>query len=100
VPRISISLPHALGQEQSIRRLKEGFHSLSETYKDQIHSLQEEWNGNVLSYRFTALGISVTGTVTAEPAEVTLVAELPMMAMMFKGRIEKQLREELAKMLA
>ena len=99
MPKLAISVPHALGQEEAIRRLEEAFRSATETYRDQIHELDAQWNGNVMRYRFNAMGIAVSGSTTVEPSEVKVDANLPLMAVMFKGAIEKRLREELGKLL-
>jgi hypothetical protein len=54
----------------------------------------------VLTYSFKAMGIAVQGTLTVEPADVKLDAELPWVAMAFRGTIESKVREELGKLLA
>ena len=100
MPRFTMNVPHALGQDEAVRRLKERFQAMAEAYQGQVQGLQQDWEGGVLKFAFRAMGISVGGTVTAEPAEVKVETELPLMAMAFKGAIESQLRAELAKILA
>lgn len=100
MPSISMSVPHALGQDEAVRRLKERFQSIGSLYKDQVQGLQETWTDNVLSYRFTTFGATISGTVTAEPNAVQVRTDLPLMASMFKGTIEQRLRDELTKALA
>jgi hypothetical protein len=100
MPKLSISVPHALGQQQAVDRLKQRFHLLRETYQQHITALEEEWKEHVLSFALTTFGVTVKGSVAAEPEEVKVDAHLPLMAAMFKGRIEEQLRNELSKMLA
>jgi hypothetical protein len=100
MPKLTMTVPHALGQPQAIERLKVRFHAALETYRDHVQGLEEEWTENVLKYGFKALGVSITGTVAVEPSEVKVTLELPLMATMFKGTIEKQLRDELVKILA
>lgn len=100
MPKIAMSLPHALGQEEAVRRIQERFQAISQTYQGQIQDLQEEWNGNTMRFAFRAMGVSIRGNVQVEPAEVQVETELPLMAAMFKGAVETQLREELKKILA
>ena len=100
MPTLSVAVSHTLGQEQAIQRLKEQFASIKGRFGEHVSDSAEEWDGNVLRYRFTALGIQVQGTVTSEDSEVKVTASLPLVAMPFKGRIEQQIRDELEKILA
>ena len=100
MPKLAMSVPHSLGQEAAVERLKDQFKSIKEEYADQISDLSEEWNGNLLSFGFTTYGVKIKGTVTVDPAEVAVAANLPIVAMMFKGPIEQQLRDQLTKMLS
>ena len=100
MPKLSMSVPHSLGQEEASQRLKQKFSSIKETYKDQVSDLEEEWNGNVLNFRFTTYGVTIKGDVTAAPSDVKVKADLPMVAMMLKGTIERQISEQLGKLLA
>jgi len=69
-------------------------------YGDQVSELSEEWDGNTLSFGFKAMGMKVSGTLGVEPSQVRLAADLPLAAMMFKGKIEQRVREELDGLLA
>jgi len=100
MPSLSMSVAHGLDQEGATRRLKDRFDAIKETYREHIHGLQEAWEQNVLTFGFTTFGVAVRGKVTAEPSEVKVVAELPLTAMIFKGTIEKQIRDELSRILA
>ena len=53
-----------------------------------------------LNFRFTTFGANVKGTVTVEPSQVNVHADLPLMAAMFKGTIEAKIRDRLARLLA
>ena len=100
MPKFATSVPHSLGQDETVRRLKDRFQTIADTYQGQVQGLKQEWDGNVMKFAFSTMGISISGTVIAEPAELKVETELPLMAMMFKGAIETQLRQELTKILA
>jgi putative polyhydroxyalkanoate system protein len=100
MPKLTVTVPHALGQDQAVERLKERFGDLQRRFGDSVKDFEEEWDGNVLSYRFTTLGVKVQGTVAAVDSTVTVTAELPLLAMAMKGTIETQIRSELEKILA
>jgi putative polyhydroxyalkanoate system protein len=100
MPKLSVTVPHDMEQDQAVERLKERFGDLQRRFGDSVQDFEEQWDGNVLSYRFTTLGVKVRGTVTAVDSHVTVTAELPLLAMALKGTIETQIRSELEKILA
>jgi putative polyhydroxyalkanoate system protein len=100
MPSLSVAVPHVLGQEQATQRLKERFGQLKERFGSSVSDFEERWEGCALRYGFTALGVRVRGSVNADDSEVRVTAELPLLAMAFKGTIETQIRDELTKVLA
>ena len=99
MPRLTMETSHALGQEEAVRRLKKKLSALTDIYQSRVNDLQKEWNGNRFSFGFKAAGMKVAGALTVEDAEVKLDAKLPLAAMIFKGKIEERVREELGKLL-
>ena len=65
-----------------------------------MSNLEEQWVGNVLNYAFSTFGFNIKGNLTVEPEEVKVSGALPFAAMMFKGKIEQSVREELERRLA
>ena len=99
MPKLSMETAHELGQEEATKRLKAKFHVVRQQHGHKAADLVEQWEGNVLSFAFKAMGMAVSGTVTVEDALVKLDAKLPLTAMMFKGMIEKGIRKELGDVL-
>ena len=100
MPKLTVAVPHALSEDQAVERLKDRFGDLQRRFGDSVSDFEEEWDGNMLRYRFTALGVKVQGTVATADSNVTVTAELPLLAMPLKGTIETQIRGELEKILA
>lgn len=100
MPKLSINVPHALGQAEAIRRLQSRLDEAKAAYADQVKDLQANWEGNTLRCQFQVLSAAVAGTVRAEPDSVQVDADLPLIATMFQGTIEKRLRDELTNLLA
>ncbi|MEX2559164.1 MAG: polyhydroxyalkanoic acid system family protein [Pirellulales bacterium] len=100
MPKFSMSVPHTLGREQATERLKGFLAKIKERHKDQVSNLQEEWAGNLLKFSFTTFGFKIGGATTVEENEVKLDGDIPFAAMMFKGKIEQEIRESLNKVLA
>ena len=99
MPSLTISMPHSLSAEDATQRLKMFFDRLKERHQDKLSNLAEQWEGNRLDYSFSTYGFNIKGDLTVEPSEVKVTGALPFAAMMFKGKIEQTIREELAKVL-
>ncbi len=100
MPAITISTPHSLGAEEATNRLKSFFEKLKEEHKDKVSNLEEQWNDNKLDYSFSTYGFNIKGDMVVEADEVKVNGNLPFAAMMFKGKIEQSVRDELQKILA
>ena len=97
---LNMTLQHNLTQEEALVRIKRLLGELKVQHADKISNLQERWNGNVGSFSFTAMGFSVSGTLTAKISTVELAGKLPFAANFFKGKIEKTIRERAETLLA
>ena len=100
MPRIQIEVPHQLGREIAIERLKNLAPQLKEKYPEFANNIQEEWDDQTLRFSFGAFGASIVGETEVQEASVQSRLELPMAAMILRGRIEKTIREELESVLA
>jgi hypothetical protein len=100
MPSLTISVPHTLTAEEATTRLKSFFAKLKERHADKMSNLEEAWDGNRLDYAFSTFGFNIKGDMNVDPSEVRVNGSLPFAAMMFKGKIEQSVREELEKVLA
>lgn len=99
MPSLSIKVPHTLTAEEATARLKSFFEKLKERHADKMSNLEESWDGNRLDYAFSTFGFNIKGDMNVEPNEVCVNGSLPFAAMMFKGKIEQSVRDELEKVL-
>ncbi len=100
MPTLNMTAPHALGQDEALRRIKERIDGAKGAYGDRVSDLREQWNDHELTFAFTAARMKIAGKVTIEPAAVRLTAEVPWAAMLMKGMIERQVRQQLGDLLA
>lgn len=100
MPRLEVKIPHHLGQEEALRRMKEKADFLNKAYGAEASQSEQEWTDNVLGFKFQAMGFKINGSLTVDEAEIRLLAELPLMAMAFKGVAERRIRQELEQMVA
>lgn len=98
--RLNMTVSHHLEQDEAVRRIKTLLNEVQNQYADKVSDLREEWNGNTGTFSFSAMGFSVSGTLTVNPSEVELSGILPFAAAFFKGKIESTIRERAETLLA
>jgi hypothetical protein len=99
MPKLNVEVPHSLPQDEATRRLKDSFTSVRDTYQSHLSDFQEKWGDHQLDFSLTTFGMTISGNVVSAPSSVNVVADLPMMALMFKGKIEERIREHLSQLL-
>jgi hypothetical protein len=72
-----VSIPHNLGREEAIRRLKNGLAGARTQYGHLLAVNEETWNDNQLTFRVTALAQAVSGTIDVADDHVRLEVTLP-----------------------
>ena len=89
-----ISIPHRLGQEEAVRRLRSGFESARGKF-GQFFSIQEQtWSGNHLQFSLTGFGQSLSGTIDVLDDQVRLEVVLPWLLAMIADKIQPLIRKE------
>lgn len=99
MPKITVSVPHQLGQQAASEKLQTLITALKERHGSQVTDLEEEWTGNALKFRFKTFGFQFQGTGTVTDSDANLDIDIPFAAMMFKGKIESEIRETLTRKL-
>jgi hypothetical protein len=99
MPSLTVQVAHQLGQAGAQAALQNFFTANESAVTQQVTDLEQSWHGNVLDYAFKTMGMKVSGTLEVQPDAVKVVTKLPLAAMLVKGMIETQLRENLAKVL-
>lgn len=100
MPSFSTEVPHQLGREEAIGRLKNFLDQVAEKYKDQVSQLDGEWTENVLDFSLTTYGFKITGKLTVEDDVARMDGQLPFAAVAFRGKIEQSIGAELKKALS
>jgi hypothetical protein len=100
MPSFSTEVHHSLGQVSAQDRLSTFLERMVEQYQDHISQVEGAWDGNVLNYSLTTFGMTISGKLTVAEDRVQANGELPLAAIMFKGRITEGVREALQSALA
>src|SRR4051812_37261757 len=99
MPSLKMTVPHALGQEAATEKLKSYLEMMLENAKDKVSNQSHSWTNNVLQAAFTTMGFAVKGTLTVLPESVVIDSTIPFALMMFKGKIESEIRDKLTRIL-
>ena len=99
MPGFSTEVPHNLGREGAMEKLKPFAEKVRERYKDQVSSMTGEWQDNVLKFSLTTYGFTINGVLTVEETLVRLECSLPFAAIAFRGKIEQSFAAEIKKAL-
>jgi hypothetical protein len=99
MPKFSVTVPHALSPQEATERLDRFADILREKFKDSVSELEQSWEGNALAFRFKTFGIPLSGKVSVGDKQLTVDGDLPFTAMMFKGKIESSIREQLERLM-
>ena len=81
-------------------RLERFAESLQQKIKNQVSDFHQSWEDDTLRFRFKTYGIPLDGGITVDEKELNVDGNLPFSAMMFRGKIESTIREELERLLA
>jgi hypothetical protein len=65
-----------------------------------VSDVSEQWQDNVCQFQFNAKGFNISGTLTVTDNSVDIVADVPFLVSMFKGKIQEVVSKEAGKLLA
>lgn len=79
---VIVSIPHSLGKEEALRRLKPGLTGAAASFP--ILKVDEEiWSGDRLTFRIRALGQAAAGSIDVAEDHVRLEVTLPWLLQKF-----------------
>lgn len=99
MPKLNMVIPHQLSQKEALIRIKRMLKKIKDENPDKISEVKEQWTGYTGEFSFTAQSFQFSGRILVEPSEIKLDAELPFVAMMFKGKIEGTIRQQVTELL-
>ena len=100
MPKSTINVPHRLGKDEALTRIKGILVQAKAQYGDKITDLHEEWTGDGGVFSFKAMGFRISGDLSVSDANVEIKGDYPFAALPFKGTIEATLRERAERLLA
>ena len=96
---ISVSIPHRLSQDEARARIQKGLTDLKAQHAASIAQVAEQWNGNQMSFKLTAMGQAITGRVDVQPSAIKLDIDLPWLLAAFAEKFRPRIEQEGRRML-
>ena len=100
MPKIQLSVPHQLGQDEAKSRVSKLIADSCAQFGDKVSDLEEAWTGYIEAFRFRAMGFAIDGRLDVQPAEVLIEINIPWAAAPFKGRVESEILKHARELLA
>ena len=93
---LTISVPHQHGKAEAKRRLQENIGTLRQQHAHMFSEVRETWEGDTMRFAVSAMGQTVTGSMSVTEDAVHVVVALPwllrMLAAPFRQQLESQVR--------
>ena len=89
-----VSIPHRLGKEEAIRRLKSGLAGMRTNFVHVFTISEETWNDNHLRFSVNALGQAVSGSIDVSEDSVRLEVLLPWLLAKLAEKLQPLIRRE------
>jgi hypothetical protein len=99
VPKFQMEVPHSHSAEEARSRLERFVESLQAKFQDKVSDLQQAWEGNTLTFSFKSFGFKIAGAIASLENKLDVSGDIPFAAMMFKGKIESEIREQLSRLM-
>ena len=96
---LTVSIPHRLGKEEALRRLKSGLAGVRTNFGHLLTVEEESWTGDRLQFRVRALGQAASGSIDVADGYVHLVVFLPWLLAKLADAVQPLIRKEGSLML-
>jgi Putative polyhydroxyalkanoic acid system protein (PHA_gran_rgn) len=91
---LSITIPHRLGREEAVRRLKAGLGHARTGSGGLIAIDQEVWSGDQLQFQMRAIGQTTSGMIEVLEDHVQVDVTLPWLLAKIAERLIPAIREQ------
>jgi len=90
---VTVTIPHELGVAEARRRIEAGFGDMSR-HLGGVGQVQKQWDGDRLSFAFSAMGQAISGAADVADRSVRLEIMLPSLLALMAGKLTGRLQKE------
>ena len=88
---IELKIPHIIGPEEALKRIKNLITNLKEEHSGKIKGAKEDWSGQEGNFSFSVKGIRVSGKIYVGVDTVRISSRLPIVLSFYKNTITKMI---------
>jgi hypothetical protein len=96
---VVVSVPHHLGRDEAVRRLKAGFERAGSQFAGILNISEQAWSGDRLTFNASALGQHAAGTIDVQDDQVVIAVTLPWLLAKIAEKLAPAIRRESTLML-
>jgi hypothetical protein len=89
-----IPVQHKTTKDLARKKVEQKIDHLLEHFGAKAEEIEHHWNGDTMSFKAKAHGVTLEGTVEITDTEMILEAKLPLIARPFEARIRERLEQE------
>jgi hypothetical protein len=89
-----VSIPHRLGRQEAVRRLKNGLGRARTDFGHLMTIEEENWTGDRVAFRLRALGQAASGVIDVEDDYLRLEVSLPWLLAKLSEKLIPAIRKE------
>ena len=89
-----VTIPHRLGREEAVRRLKSGLVTARANYSALLTINEETWAGDRLAFHVSAIGQNANGVIDVADDHVRLEVTLPWLLAKVAEKFTPAIRKE------
>ena len=98
MPTVSVSVPHSFEPADVKQRSEPYIEKMVDDFEG--HDLELEWTENKGEFSFKSMAFTINGDVDIDTEQITVNVDLPIMAMIFKDKVERAISKNLNRALA
>jgi hypothetical protein len=89
-----VSIPHRLGRQEAVRRLKSGLGRARTDFGHLMTIEDESWTGDRVAFRLRALGQAASGVIDVQEDHLRLEVSLPWLLAKISEKLIPVIRKE------
>ena len=98
MPIVTVSVPHSHDPADVKTRAEPHIEKMVDDFEG--HDLEMEWTDNKGEFSFKSMAFTINGEVEIDTEQITVNVDLPIMAMIFKDKVEKAINKNLSRAVA
>lgn len=99
MPKFHLEIPHTLGATAAKAKMERFIEMLRSEHGEKASDLEQSWTGDTLNFSFKTFGIKIAGNIGVKEHTLDVNGDIPFAAMMFKGKIESEVRDQLTRLM-